>query len=242
MAKTTSNQRSATTSTQRNSPKRLWLRAIALGVLILGFVGTSLVLTPSDYSRLLRLTQEDLQKSGDRFETLALELSNQVRVVGKWSAEFPEMEVNGWLGSDLPEKFPQSIPNNIRDLRVSMQGKQLTLYFRYQWMAVVVPVTLSATVEGTAEPNQVAVQLDRSAAGWLPIPASWWARLLSQALERSGYRAQWKQASGRPVVIFQLPSSMTQNKLTHWELQAVGCESGKLLLNGSTQKNLPSRQ
>ncbi len=242
MTKPTTKHPSATASTRRNSPKRLWLRLIAIGLLVLGIVGTSMLLTPSDYSRLLRPNAAELQTSGDQFETRALELSNQVRKVGKWSAEFPEIEVNGWLGSDLPEKFPQSIPSNVRDLRVSMQGKQLTLYFRFQLVAVVVPITLSATVQGTDEPNQVALQLDRSAAGWFPIPASWWARLLSQALERSGYRAQWKQVSGRPVVIFQLPPSMTQNKTTQWELQAVGCESQKLLLNGSTQKSLPSQR
>jgi hypothetical protein len=196
--------------------------------------------TPSEYRRLLTLPNSELDKWGDEFETLALQLSNQVRRPGPWSVEFSENQLNGWLAVDLPNKFSTSIPSGTSNLRVRLVDRQLTMYLHFRAAGLTFPVALTTTVANTDQPNEVALTLERAAAGWLPLSTHWWARILSNALQSSGYPAHWRTTGGRPQVIFQLPDSLTRGKATRWELQAVGCESLKLLLNGTTLQNLPN--
>src|SRR5262245_66308041 len=75
---------------------------------------------PQFYREALAAAPRSQHDEGQRFERQALALHNQLQHTGRWEVRFTQDEINGWLASELPEKFPELLPHGVSDPRVAI--------------------------------------------------------------------------------------------------------------------------
>ena len=187
---------------------------------------------PDFYQAALSISDEDHKRQGDQFEKQLLELQNEARTKQDWLMAFTEAQVNGWIVSDFPEKFPNTLPRGISDPRVVIDEHELTVVFRFRSTRFKGIVQARADVFCTDVPNQIGVQIKRVRCGVIPIPIDSVADRLTRSLRRLGMNVTWTEINSDPVALIDLPSEKIRIGDKRIEIEAIEFLAGKLILSG----------
>jgi hypothetical protein len=174
---------------------------VAAIVVALGGIYFALKQPPNFYRQALAASPE---ASGDNVERQALALHNQLRHSGAFELQLSQEEINSWLATDLPAKFPTVLPSGVSDPRVAIDGKQLHLAVHYQRDGVDTVISLACEAWLTDQPNEVAIRFAAARAGLVPIPLSRFLAEISERAARAGLPLRWTDVNGAPTAIVRL--------------------------------------
>ncbi len=189
---------------------------------------------PEFYQTALAVSAEENATQGDVFETKFFDLQNAARSTSQWQAKFSEAEINGWLASDLPEKFPETLPSFVVDPRVTLNPSQLKLAVRYQTPRLSAIIVAEADVFTTEVPGQIAVRIASVRAGWLPIPVAKIADRITASLRQSNIRVAWTEENGSSVALLTLPPDFVKLGNRRVELESIQIMDQELVLIGKS--------
>ena len=211
------------------------LAAAALAAVSLALVWRASRQVPAFYRVALAAEPVAQRAAGQRFEREALQLHNQARREGHWEARFTEEEINGWLATDLPEKFPQALPAGASQPRVSIEPGRAQFAVRYARGEIDAVVSLAGEVYLTTEPNEVAIRIGDVRAGALPIPL---AQFLDEVAERAGeagFPLRWTEMEGDPVALVTVPLDPRDFRNRRLVLEKLELAAGELIVAGRTE-------
>jgi hypothetical protein len=211
---------------------RVSLMLLVVVTLLGWLVYRSAQFLPEFYQSALAVDEDLNATQGDVFETKLLDLQNDARSKTKWQATFSEAEVNGWLASDLLEKFPESLPENVLDPRIAISPNRLNLAVRLQSPRLSAVVVAEVDVFVTEVPGQIAIRIEYVRAGWIPIPVTRIADQLAQSLRRSRIRVSWTEMEGVPVALLTLPPDLVKLGNSRVELESIQLLEDTLVLTG----------
>ena len=188
---------------------------------------------PDFYEQALAQQEIEQDRAGDEFEKQVLDLHNDVRKDHVWRAVFTDEQVNGWLATDLIEKFPRILPYGVSDPRVVINKDKIRLACRYIGHSLNSVVSVDLEVYVTDEPNVVAIQILRVRSGALPLPVSQVLSAISTAARRARVKLSWAQ-DGTPVALVTVPTERPElNRLML--LDSIELREGEVELIGRTQ-------
>jgi hypothetical protein len=219
---------------------RSFFRRLILGcVLIALILGVGAALTwrslqvgPDFYLEALKVDDEHLREAGDQLENEIVELQNEVRTDGEWEATITEDQINGWLASDLPEKFSDAVPREISDPRVALTGDQIAVAFRFKHKRLKGVATVQVSLFMTDKPNELGIRIRGVHAGIIPLPIDRFTRQLSERAIKSGIPVRWTQVEGDPTAIVSLNLQLPDQKEKQLQLTELQIERGKAVIRG----------
>ena len=216
-------------------------RGLLIAFVLLGGLGYYVYRTaqrePEFYAAALATPSGNLAESGQDFEQRVLDLQNAARQVGNWEAVFTDDQINGWIAVDLPRKFPDWLPPEITNPRVSFEPDQIRFACRYESGRIGGFVVAKGNAYCTRDVNEIAIRIHSVNAGVLPIPISQLADGITSGLRQAGVPAAWTEIDGDPVALITLPAKVTDaGEDRRVFLEQVLVEEGRLRLQGRTEK------
>ncbi len=223
---------------------RLAILILAIFVVVTGSVVVTAYYAmqrpPRFYQQALNVPMPDYRVAGDQFERAIIELSNQIRYQPNWSAEFSATEINGWIATDLPEKFPETLPEVISEPRIAIENDQLELAFRVISPRFRGVVHIRGNVFCTDRHNQIAFQLSKISSGFVSIPISFWADRIQDSLNQKGIVLTWTEYRGDPVALVTLPNDLSCQDAGPISIDSITLHQGQLQIAGSTKQLAPA--
>jgi hypothetical protein len=221
----------------------LWRRLlyVALATLVLagGFIGWAYRATqhvPDFYERQLEAENPVVQRQrGDEFERQALELNNQIRKSDHWQARFSADEINAWLAVDMPEKFPEMLPDDVRSPRVAIEPDLFQLACRVENTRFSSIVSLGVQPYVTSEPNVLALRVKQLRAGALPIPLGKYLEKIALQCAKAGIPLRWTEEEGDPVALVTLPLDPEDFRNRHVKVEEIQLAEGALIVSGVSE-------
>lgn len=216
---------------------RLMLALLIAVVVVVGlgwFVFRSAQTPPEFYHEALLLPPDELDAAGKEFESRVFELQNAMHEPGEWQTEISAEQINGWLASDLPEKFPDALPNGISNPRIAINDDEAKLGFQITSRRFTGFIVCEADIFATDIPNEIAVRIMSAKSGIVPLPISRWADNFSASMRMSGAEVSWTELDGDPVALVKLPHSMTESEAKSLRIENVRLAGGSLILHGET--------
>lgn len=216
---------------------RLTMVAGLLGIGIVGFgwyAYRSAQVIPEYYERLLEQPIEDLMVAGDEFETEVLELQNVAIETGEWEAAFSQDQINGWLASDLPEKFPKSLPSSISNPRVALGDDELKLVFQFETKGFRGVVEACGDAYCTQELNQIAIKIKHIRSGVVSMPVAAWTDRISKVMRRNDCPVQWTEENGETIALVGMPRKLSDHPQQKRIIESVEVLDNRLVLKGVT--------
>ncbi|QDU93995.1 hypothetical protein [Lignipirellula cremea] len=222
--------------------KKFLRYALAL-ILLLGIGGACLVFgvfkaaqhEPEFYREALQATPEVHEAAGDVLEKHVLDLRNDLRREGLWEAIFTDEQINGWLASDLPEKFPTVLPAGVSDPRIAIRPAAAMIGCRYEDERVSTVLSLSLQLSLTDEPNVVAVRILGVRAGLLPVPITDWLDKITERARQSDIDLRWEQIDGDPVALVHVPVEHEDFSRRQIHIEQIEMRDGELYLAGISE-------
>jgi hypothetical protein len=147
-------------------------------------------------------------------------------------------EINGWLATNLPEKFPQALPPGISNPRIAIEDEKVHLAVRYSRGGVETVLSISGEAYLTAQPNEIAVRLDRARAGMLPVPLARFLHEITERAAKAGVPLRWTEVRGAPVALLRLPLDRDEDD-KRVVLEDIRWRDGQLLVAGRTEEPSP---
>lgn len=221
--------------------RRLIIAACAVGALAaIGLWATwsASRRAPAFYRQALAASPEALAENGQQFERTALELHNQLQLDGHWQVSITQDEINGWLASDLPAKFPRVLPPGASEPRIAIDDGEFRLAVHYRSGGVDTVLSLAGEAYLTAQPNELAVRLVKTRAGLLPVPLERLIQEISAWSVRADFPLRWTEVRGAPVALVRLPLELDDEGKRRVVLDRLNLSEGKLFLAGRTQDGL----
>jgi len=188
---------------------------------------------PVFYQQALAREPASLEDDGQQFERQVLALHNQLSTPGDWEVRFTQNEINGWLATDLPGKFPRALPSGISDPRVAIIGNEIHLAVHYRRGGVDTVVSLAGEASLTNQPNEIAVRIDHARAGMLPVPLGNFVQEIGERAERANIRLRWTEVNGAPVALIRMPLSAEDGQ-RQVVLEQLRLKDGQLIVSGRT--------
>lgn len=179
-------------------------------------------------------TPQHLRQTSDQLERQVLDLHNHARREGPWQAEFTEQQLNAWLAADLERKFPQTLPQGLREPRIRISPDAVQLACRYadeHWQVV---LSLTVAVFLTDTPNELAVQIREVHAGRVPLPLKNVLEQVTTEARRRALPLRWSQDKADPVALIQIPTQAAQNRGREMIVESISLRAGSVLVTGRT--------
>ncbi len=231
-------------------PKKLarWVRnfGVALAAVAVALLSAAGLVTlgiyqavkhqPAFYEKALAMEPERQKVAGDAMERSVLELHNDVRKPGDWQAVFSDEHINGWLASDLVEKFPDLLPDEVREPRISVEPEVARVACRYKSDQIDAVISLVLEIHLTDKPNQVAVRICKARAGALPLPLKNFLDKIARVAESQGLPLEWAQEEGDPVALFKIPAEHEDYETQGIYLEHLELRAGEVYLSGTSGK------
>lgn len=161
---------------------------------------------PEFYTAAMKQEEAQSRALGSQLETKALDIYNSALIPTTWQGTVTEDEINGWLASELPTKFPELLPENIKDPRVSLANNELTIACGCNYKDLRGMLVGQFDLFCTDQPNQVAVRIRSIRLGIVPFPVTQFADQITEGLSKSGYESFWKEMDGDPVLVIDVPN------------------------------------
>ncbi|MDB4767038.1 hypothetical protein OAG71_05070 [bacterium] len=190
---------------------------------------------PEFYSAAMKEDPETAQALGSQLETNVFDIYNSAVIPTTWQGELSEDEINGWLASELPAKFPELLPENIKDPRVSLDEDQLTIACRCSYKDLHGILVGSFDLFCTDQPNQIAIRIKSIKMGIVPFPVTQFADQVTESLHNSGYESSWTEMEGDPVLLVNVPEDhLVIEEYYHIEIKSFDIKDKKILFTGET--------
>lgn len=199
----------------------------ALGWWVLGY-------EPAFYRAALaeHRSHEEHVAAAKAFTRAALQLEGEMRDEDRWSKQFSEEAINGWLAEELPGRFSGWLPKGVEQPRIHFEEDALYVGFRTKkglWSGVV-SAKLRVWVAG---PNQLACEVDALSAGLLPVPADDLLQDLVDGLNAAGWRVEWKSGDRADILLVRLGRDGRASEDDDTPvLEAIEVASGRLSVAG----------
>ena len=218
---------------------RKWIHRLGISAVVLSLlaaVGAFSVYRmsrwqPLFYDSSIRIDREQAARAGDQFERNILAVHNEVVDDRRWRIAILDGQVNGWLATVLPEKFPEMLPDFVQDPRVQFRAGEAELACRYvgpRFSAVA-----SVVVEPflTEQPNVIALRIRQARLGALPGLKKRLVEQASLAARRHGLPLQWTQVDNDPVALLTLDAPTTSPG-ADLRLEVLELSAGQLVIGG----------
>lgn len=225
-------------------PKKRWLRKLLeWSFLVLAIVVAAIAYAyhltqqePKFYRVALRQTPAVARAKGAELETTVMQIYNAVLEQGPWRGEVNQDQINGWLATDLPQKFPELLPEDVvADPRVSIAKGEISLAGRAHYQGIKGIVVAKLDIFKTDQRDQFAVRFRGIHAGIIPIPIKAFADEFSRALNHKGYRTMWTELEGDPLLIITVPEKdLLIQELYRLNIETVDIEEKKIIISGTT--------
>lgn len=190
---------------------------------------------PEFYKVAMRQEEAHNRAMGSQMEMTVLDIYNSALVPTSWNGTLSEMEINGWLASELPAKFPEMLPENIKDPRVSLEANELTIACRCSYKDLQGILVGKFDVFCTELPNQVAVRIGSIKLGVLPFPVTQFADVITENLQKSGYESSWSTKDGAPLLLVTVPDDhLVIEEHYPVELKSFEIKDSAILITGET--------
>ncbi|MCC9609689.1 hypothetical protein LOC68_03945 [Blastopirellula sp. JC732] len=209
-------------------------------LLALGGVGVYLYqaaqYVPEFYTQALEIEPAQAKETGEILEEQVFAFTNEVRKPSRWQLRLTNDQINGWLASDLEEKFPKLLPEGMHDPRIAIEERQVKLGCRFegQQFHSVLSLEVDAYLVEDEE-NVVAIQIHNVSAGSLPFPLGSLLNEISRRAEEAKIPLRWQQVDGDPVALVTVPSEGDEIDGTI-RIDTLELRKGEILLAGETTK------
>lgn len=213
--------------------RRAVLGFLGAPILIVGGLGVSLKHQPAFYKAALadKTSVETRREQATRFEQTTLQLVNEIRFEDRWSHEITDDMINGWLAEELPVKFGDWLPPDVSAPRVKFEKGHVLLAFQAQrglWRGVI-SSRIRAWVSG---PNQLALEVESTRVGLVPVPVDEIVGDLVNNLIAAGWRLEWKTSGKRDVLVVNLDPDDIVSEGERAVLESVELEPKLLRISG----------
>ena len=220
--------------------KRLLLICFAIALVLTSVVGYLYHMSqrpPDFYQEALQQQPEEARLQGAAFETQVMGLYNAALQFGPWNGAIHQDQINGWLASELPKKFPEILESQfITDPRVSITAGELSVAGQANFEGLHGVIVARLDIFRTDQKDQFAVRVHSLRAGVFPIPISTFAAEIEKDLARHGLAAQWSEMEGDPVLIVDIPEKrLLLQELYKIEITTIDFEDERMIISGVTQ-------
>jgi hypothetical protein len=190
---------------------------------------------PDFYLRAAERMPEDLAAASEQLEVDVQQFTDQVGMVGSWRAAFTEAQINAWLVHQLPREFSRVLPKGVTDPRVVIEDGKVLAAARYASSRIDTVVSFELSIQLTAEPNVLAVEIRNLRAGALALPLNHFANQISRRAARDSLEVRWDaEVEGAPVGLITVPSNHPKYARAPVIVESVELADGKLWLAGHT--------
>ena len=195
---------------------------------------------PEFYEAAMRQEEAQNRAMGSKMEATAFDIYHSAMFPTTWEGRLSEMEINGWLASELPAKFPEMLPENIKDPRVSLEANELTIACRCSYKDLQGILVGKFDLFCTEQPNQVAVRIGSIKLGVLPFPVSQFADVITDLLRKSGYESSWSTKDGDPLLLVTVPDDhLVIEKYYRIEVRSFDIKDKAIFITGETVEIAP---
>ncbi len=218
--------------------RKFVLLALAVVVLVLISGGITLVLMlrhePHFYRR-AALPADELRKRRSReFYGGCSQLLNGVLSYKTWGASFTEAQLNSYFAEGFlrPGNIERTFfPDAAQHPRAAIDTDHIRLGMRCGsgWWSTIVSVDLRVWLVA-AEPNVVAVEIERTRAGAVPISAQSMLEHLSEAARRQDIEVTWYRREGKPVALLRFGAGRRETSI---QLLQLTFQPGVMSIHGA---------
>ena len=226
-------------------PRWLWLKrflmiCFAVTLVLVSVVGYLYHMSqrpPDFYQKALQQQPEEARVQGAALETQVMGLYNAALQFGPWNGAIHQDQINGWLASELPKKFPEVLESQfITDPRVSIRAGELSVAGRANFEGLHGVIVARLDVFRTDQKDQFAIRVHSLRAGVIPIPISTFAAEIEKDLARHGVATHWSEMEGDPVLIVDVPEKrLLLQELYKIEVTTIDFEDERMIVSGITQ-------
>jgi hypothetical protein len=151
---------------------------------------------------------------------------------GHWHSLFTAEQINAWLAIELVKHYPELLPPELREPRITIHANEATIGCRYH--SGDLEAVLSLTVEAyLQEANVVALRIRQARAGALPIPLAQILDSISYAARHLNLELEWRRAHGDPVALITLPQP-SDARSAGLRLETLELREGELFVAGTS--------
>jgi len=125
----------------------------------------------------------------------------------------------------------------VSDPRIRIVPSGVTLACQYDTSSLSTVFSLEVQAY-LAEPNVIALRIERARAGSVPLPLDQILQGFTTAAERAGLQLAWKQTEGDPVALVTLPALISDDDLL-LRLETLELRDCELRLAGKTEPATP---
>jgi hypothetical protein len=186
---------------------------------------------PSFYDQSLRMERAKAVQAGDELEQNLLAVHNEVADDHSWQIAILDEQVNGWLATVLPEKFPDMLPDGVENPRVEFRSGQAELACRYQGPRFSAVASVVVEPFLSEQPNVIALRIRKARVGALPGLKKKLVEQCSIEARRLGIPLQWTQLDSDPVALVTFDASETSD-LANLHLEVLDVSDGQLVIAG----------
>ncbi len=188
---------------------------------------------PAFYEQARVSTGDETKRRADskRFVQSVLKVVDDAQRQQRWTEELSIAELNAWLADELPRKYGEWLPKQVREPRVAVDGDRLLVGAEIQrgaWKGIV-SVRLRPWL---ARPNQLALEVESISAGVLPLPVDQLLEEVVRRAEREGWSIGWREAGGHDVLIIDLDGRFGRDIL----VDEIRIADGRLIISGSREQ------
>jgi hypothetical protein len=209
--------------------------ALVLIAAALGFFSYQVKQVPQFYEQAIAAPPEVQHQAAEQFEHQAIELQNQIRLQETWRVEISADEINGWLATVLPEKFPDVLPREVSEPRIAIEQNRLQIAAKYHTSGISTIVSIELSAFLTEQPNVVAIRIHKVAAGNVPLPLAKYLEEISAAAAEHGIIVRWQEVEGDPQAIVTLPLAEPGDKRAI-VIRSLELLPGKLTATGTAEE------
>jgi hypothetical protein len=219
--------------------RRILLTALMLALtaaLVLVGVYHAVRREPPFYRQALAAPHERQLEGGEDFERTALALHNQLQHLGRWETCLTSDEINGWLATTLPEKFPELLPQGLGEPRIAIEDDSVRIAVRYREGGVETVLSIAGEIYLTAQDNEIAIRLYQPRAGLVPVPIARLMRIVSERAAQADIPLRWTEVRGAPVALVRLPLNSVGEDHKRVVVDTLDWKSGRLLVAGRAEQ------
>jgi hypothetical protein len=224
------------------TPRRYRLRLLLIALLALvvfagssGFFAYQVQQVPEFYQQAITAPPENQVEAAEQLEQQALDVQNQIQREEPWRVEFSADEINGWLATVLPEKFPKLLPPDVREPRVALHQDRLLAAGKVKVSGIETIVSIELSAYLTERPNEIAVRVHSASAGNVPVPLGSYLEQIAASAQRRGIFIRWQEVEGDPLGIVMLPLAEPGEK-REIIVRSLELQPGKMLVSGTAEE------
>ncbi|MBX7167408.1 MAG: hypothetical protein K1X74_13850 [Pirellulales bacterium] len=187
---------------------------------------------PEFYAASLLIDESRAKQASDDLLRQVAAVTSAAHQRGAWQAVFTAEQINGWLAYDVRKNHPRLLPKAFGQPRIAIDNDHATIACRYRDGSVDTVLSLEVRLYLT-QPGEVALQVCRARAGWLPLPLGKVLDEVEKAAAEGGWRLRWLQSDGQPVAAVQIVPNGEES--TELVLEEAEIRDGALWVAGSSR-------